>query len=253
MSLITPILFYFFVVVVFNLLNVNPDPNLRNPDQGGINNGNDINEQNRLANNFFSINGLTLSIQNVRSLNISTKNDITTQKIVSLCSLKSDFILLSDLRLNSTKQISAVNDLEKTFLFNSYKFIHNSTTSSRGVGFLIRKNIWEKIQVIERVENEDGNFLLLHIMLYGKSLLLGAVYGPNRDTEVAFYTILKNKLRNYHCPIILGGDWNATWDINNVESNLDVVNMRSLPSIVRSQTRTVCPPYCLTTNMLHLV
>ena len=234
MSLFTPY-FIFFLAVVFDHLNGNPDPNLRNPDQDGNNIGNDPGEPNHLNNDFFSLNGLTFSIQNVRSLNISTKNDITTQKIVSLCSLKSDFVFLSDLRLNSTKQISAINDLEKMFQFNSYKFIHNSTTSSRGVGFLVKKNIWEKLQLIERVDNEDGNFLLIHITLHGRPLLLGSIYGPNRDNEVALYTSLKNKLSNFLCPIILGGDWNATWDISNVESNLDVVNMRSIPSMARSQ------------------
>ena len=80
---------------------------------------------------------LSFSCQNVRSMNISTKNDITTQKILSICSLKRDFIFLSDLRINSTKQHSAVHDLEKTFLFNGYNFVHNSKTSLRGVGILI--------------------------------------------------------------------------------------------------------------------
>jgi len=142
---------------------------------------------------------------------------------------------LSDLRLNSAKQIAAVNDLEKTFLFNSYKFIHNSSTSSRGVGILIKKIVWDKIQILERVNSEDGNFLLLHISLQQKNLILCPVYGPNRDNEILFYNNLANSLRRFQCPKILGGDWNATWDISNAETNLDIVNMRSIPSLLRSQ------------------
>ena len=47
---------------------------------------------------------LSFSTQNVRSMNISTKNDITLQKILAICNLKTDFIFLSDLRLNSVKK-----------------------------------------------------------------------------------------------------------------------------------------------------
>ena len=74
-------------------------------------------------------------------MNISTKNDITLQKVLGICSLKSDIIFLSDLRLNSSKQSSAVHDLEKLFFFNGYKFYHNSVVASRGVGILIKKTI----------------------------------------------------------------------------------------------------------------
>jgi hypothetical protein len=65
---------------------------------------------------FYNLN-LSLSIQNVRSLNVSTKNDITTQKIIAICGLKTDIIFLCDLRLNSEKNIHAVHDLEKQFFF----------------------------------------------------------------------------------------------------------------------------------------
>jgi len=98
--------------------------------------------------NTLSTLGLSFGIQNVRSLNISTKNELTTQKIIAICSLKNDFIFLSDLRLNSTKQIAAVNDLDKQFSFNGYKLIHNSCTSSRGVGILVKKQTYEKLTIL---------------------------------------------------------------------------------------------------------
>ena len=34
--------------------------------------------------------------------------------------------------------------------------------------------------------------------------------------------------------IILGGDWNATWDNRPVEQNIDVINMREIPNRSRS-------------------
>ena len=36
--------------------------------------------------------------------------------------------------------------------------------------------------------------------------------------------------------VILGGDWNATWDNLRVGKNLDVINMADIPSYVRSNS-----------------
>jgi hypothetical protein len=58
---------------------------------------------------------LNFSIQNVRSLNISTKNIITEQKILAITNAGADIIFLSDLRLNSYKQIDACKELSKNF------------------------------------------------------------------------------------------------------------------------------------------
>ncbi len=168
-------------------------------------------------------------------MNISTSNDITTQKILSICGLKTDIVFLSDLRLNSEKQKSAVHDLEKKIFFNGYKILHNSRSSSRGVGILIKKNIWEKITILTREDSDDCNLLLLHVQFNNNNLVLGAIYGPNRDNELQFYDNLKNILKNYPEKKVIGGDWNATFDQSPVELNLDVLNMRNIPSSIRSR------------------
>jgi hypothetical protein len=87
---------------------------------------------------------LNISTQNVRSLNISTKNIITDQKILAVVGLCSDIIFLSDLRLNSLKQSVACKDITKRFQLLGYKFIHNSPHSNRGVGILIKKKGYGK-------------------------------------------------------------------------------------------------------------
>ncbi len=61
--------------------------------------------------------------QNVRSLNISTKNDITWEKIISITQCRCDFIMLSDIRLNSMKLKSAVHDIEKNFFSGDINYI----------------------------------------------------------------------------------------------------------------------------------
>jgi len=82
---------------------------------------------------------------------------------------------------------------------------------------------------------EDGNFMLLHVELNNNKFVLCSIYGPNRDNDLIFFDRLKTALRQFNCPRIIGGDWNATFDTSNIETNLDVVNMRSIPSLRRSQ------------------
>ena len=177
----------------------------------------------------------SISIQNVRSMNISTRNDITTEKILAVSAKKTDFIFLSDLRLNSNKQISAVNDLTKKFFLKGYKFYHNSILPSRGVGILIHKNIYDSnFQILESSQGIDCNYLILHVEYNSRQFILCSLYGPNHDTEIEFYDVLKRDLQRFNCPIIIGGDWNATLDDSNVNQNIDIVNMRNLPSLRRT-------------------
>jgi len=203
-----------------------PDPGIVNVPDNNVNLLLNVN-----FNNNQKLMGTSFAIQNVRSLNISTKNEITLQKIIAVCNLDTDFIFLSDLRLNSEKQISAVNDLDKRLFLKGYKLIHNSTNSLRGVGILIKKKFSDegfKIVNIER--SADCNIICAHVEISGQSLVLCSIYGPNKDTEINFYEELKNILRPYNCPFIIGGDWNATFDNSGVNFNLDTLNMQNIPS-----------------------
>jgi hypothetical protein len=75
--------------------------------------------------------------QNVQSLNISTLCKKTSKKILIVTRECDEIILLSDIRLNSNKQVAATLDITKRFLYRGYNFIHNSRENSRGVGILI--------------------------------------------------------------------------------------------------------------------
>ena len=106
---------------------------------------------------------LNFSTQNVRSLNISTKNIITEQKILAIVKGGNDIIFLSDLRLNSRIQHVACSELIKTFYLHGYKFIHNSTISSRGVGILINRKVLDNIIVHSINRDVNCNYVLLDI------------------------------------------------------------------------------------------
>ena len=66
---------------------------------------------------------------------------------------------------------------------------------------------------------------------------LPSVYGQNHDHEASFYTTLTNTIISMgNNNVILGGDWNATWDNSRVGKNLDVINMADIPSYIRSNS-----------------
>jgi hypothetical protein len=70
---------------------------------------------------------------------VSTKSDKTVKKILALVKGGEDIVFLSDLKLNSESQTHAIHDIEKKLFNLNFKLIYNSTTSSRGVGILIKK------------------------------------------------------------------------------------------------------------------
>jgi exonuclease III len=168
-------------------------------------------------------------------------------KVMALIKKRDDIIFLSDVRLNTDKQSSAIHDLKKVFFNECYDFHYSSKTSSRGVGILISRKIDYRILDCKKDVNEQ-NFLLLKLEIEKNTLVAGAVYGPNLDNEINFYDNLADSLRELNCPsIIIGGDWNATWSTEDVTTNIDVHRMRDIPSKRRSEKlREICTNYSLT-------
>ncbi len=79
---------------------------------------------------------------------------------------------------------------------------------------LINRNIGNfSISFEHRDANE--NFLILECSIDGSEFAIGAIYGPN-NTSRNFYQELASVIGNVKAKgienIILGGDWNATWD-----------------------------------------
>jgi len=128
--------------------------------------------------------------------------------------MKSDIIFLSDIRLNSTVQHAAINDLKKRFQLRGYNFFYNSVSAARGVGILIANKL--KCTIRQESKDQIGNYLLMLIQINDCNIIIGAIYGPN-DENPAFYDELETAVRNLgDCPKILGGDWNATWDSRDI-------------------------------------
>ena len=183
---------------------------------------------------------LSFASQNVRSLNVTSSVDVQETKINCIAKNKSDIIFMSDLRLNSLIQKSAVENISKKFLFLGYDFFHNSLTSNRGVGILIRSQLGAIVTGSD--SDPDGNYLILNVSLGELELTIGSIYGPNINENIPVLDNLLVSVSNMRKDkIILGGDWNCTWDDRDVASNIDCLDMASIPSKRRSEkVKTIC-------------
>ena len=92
---------------------------------------------------------------------------------------------------------------------------------------------------IKEIKRDDvsDNLILISTKAGDCNYTFGSVYGPNHDHESSFYTTLTNTFISMgNNNVILGGDWNATWDNSRVGKNLDVINMADIPSYIRSNS-----------------
>ncbi len=166
------------------------------------------------------------------SLNVSKPTKKTYNKIAAFTRSSSDKIFLCDTRLHSSKQSAALHDVEKKLYFLGYKFLHNSQTSSRGTAILISRRL--SCTILDTFNDIDGNILLLKIRIRDITITLGSIYGPNND-DMDFFDTLDEQIRLFNSDYtILGGDWNATMDPRNSDSNIDTLNTAGIPSQRRS-------------------
>jgi hypothetical protein len=180
--------------------------------------------------------GLSFACINVNSLNVSQANKpAQLRKLYGVLKLKTDFIFISDTRISNRNLVSSENDLISIFRNNqygSYSTFFNSTSNKRGVGILISNKI--SYSVSGRVADPGENYLLLKLLVQGKQLVVGSIYGPN-NTDHAFFDNLNRDLFAFgNVPIILGGDWNATYSNLPVDVNPDCFNMAALPNRTHS-------------------
>lgn len=96
--------------------------------------------------------------------------------------------------------------------FSSYK------SNSRGVAILFNNNC--EITIYEQYRDDNGNYLILDVIVENLHFMLINIYGPNSD-KPEFYSQLLNTLQDIYSSqyIILGGDFNLI-----LNKELDSVN-----------------------------
>ena len=178
------------------------------------------------------LDNLSFSSINCNSLNMSQcTSQIQKLKIYGIVKLRTDFIFLSDIRMvckNKTSMVSTVTDIFKINPYKSYKFHYNSKKNSRGVGILINNSL--DCTVSELRKDDNDNWILLKVEMAGKSVIIGAIYGPNDHDQNFFITLKENIRAMGNLPIIFGGDWNCTVSRGDRNNNIDILNMVSTPN-----------------------
>jgi exonuclease III len=175
---------------------------------------------------------INVSCQNVCSLNISKPGRKTYSKLISVTKSESDVIFLCDTRLNCDLQIVGVNDIKKKLGFLGYSFFHNSTRNSRGTAILISNKLLFNIEDVYK--DGDCNILMLKIKINETNITLGSIYGPNHDDE-DFFNNVKSAIDAFSSDyVLIGGDWNTTYDSRNSRANIDILNNVNIPSLNRS-------------------
>jgi exonuclease III len=175
----------------------------------------------------------TISCQNCNSLNISTECDKQLTKIISITSLLTNIIFLSDIRMGGTSDhCEKITKMFQTNTCKQYQFYYNSSKSSRGVGILIDCTMQHTVHSVYKDTNE--NILALTVTLNGTKMNLVSVYGPNLNDKTFFDNLLQYLAHSKDVPLIIGGDWNATYSTCPTKINNDILNMSCPPSTVRS-------------------
>ena len=149
---------------------------------------------------FNDLNGIRFLSQNVNSLNLSTRFQLSNnlnrfdQKLESILDKKAEIILLQDVRLGPEGE----NILKKRLEFHKYGSYHtytNSTQASRGVAILIKSQLPNKI--VDVVKCSLENYLILKISFHDSVFLVGSVYGPTVYQDPDFMDNLKRDIMNF--------------------------------------------------------
>jgi exonuclease III len=173
---------------------------------------------------------------NCNSLNMSSIGNMNhLLKIYGITSLKSDIVLLSDIRLCNSAGGNNLSELKTSFRINphcSYHFYYNSSKNKRGVGILIKHSL--VFTVLGEARDPEENFLALHLETEGKRFVICSIYGPNQ-VQPAFFTALKESISNFgDILVVIGGDWNCTISCDPSPPNTDVLNMQNPPNLRHS-------------------
>ena len=109
------------------------------------------------------------------------------------------------------------NKVEETWTHDSpskHIYFSHGTSVARGVCTILPINT--DFQILDKISDTNGHFLLLHITVNNMELVLVNIYAPTKDKlkeQVAFLNYVQNILVNFmDKTMIIGGDWNLYMD-----------------------------------------
>ena len=167
---------------------------------------------------------LTIFSQNCRGgLSVASKRRDLFQYVRSK---QYNIICLQDTHVNKNLESFIKAEWGYEAYFSSY------TTNSRGVMTLINNNFEQKVKRIKTDEN--GNFMILDMVIEDKEVTLVNIYGPNKDNP-QFYEQMKQKIEEFQNDhVIICGDWNMIMDVEMDSFNyVNINNPRARQSVLQ--------------------
>jgi hypothetical protein len=101
------------------------------------------------------------------------------------------------------------------------------------VGVAIERKIATEVKRII-TDREDENFMLMDIVIKGRRITIGSVYGPNAN-EPGFFRRLRLQIEQLDNEFIIGGDMNTVLCNRNDDENLDRLGVGRIPNGLNSR------------------
>ncbi len=144
--------------------------------------------------------------------------------MIAITTLLTDFIFLSDIRLNTSA--AHIERISKQFLYEgkrSYKLYTNSNMNRRGVGLLMAADL--PGELVNFYKDDEQNLLAATYDTGQGKIRLVSVYGPNSNDYNLFDAVDRYLCINPEIPVILGGDWNCSYSCEPRDFNIDIFRM----------------------------
>jgi exonuclease III len=131
--------------------------------------------------------------------------------------------------INNGASDQKINNAILKSKLKDHAFYYHSSSNKRGVAMLIHKKLG--LVPVSQYRDQSENALIVKFSVGGGGeVCLGSIYGPN-STDREFYNFIQNVLNeNATVPIIMGGDWNTTWDNSHPPGNIDILKMARAPN-----------------------
>ena len=112
----------------------------------------------------------------------------------------------------------------------------------------MKKSLLDNLNILNTVRDREGNYILIDVEYRNERYTFGSIYGANTNEGIHMYDSLEADIKCLkNKKIIIGGDFNATYDCSDVNSNIDVLNMVNIPSFRRSNR---IKDLCISLNLI---
>ena len=116
--------------------------------------------------------------------------------------------------LQETHSVEKSEEVWKQEFNCNHIYFSHGTSVSRRVSIIIPRNI--DVQILNKISDSNGRFILLHVIINNMELILANIYAPTKDKlkeQRAFVNYVHDTLVNFiDKTMVIGGDWNIYID-----------------------------------------